>query len=372
MEATFSGRTASTRALRYSRPSLQQYRRTDFVLKAGWCRQIRIDAGLGIRSSFSSDDDLLLPSDELEVPSDGEFGLTTAQMRILGMTSTTKQPVRAEHLSARNFYAGDPVDGSPIGTANIRYPTTMSLREEDEELPDDLPTMLFDQRIVFIGMALVPAVVELLFCELLYLDFTEPEKPIQVYINSTGSESEDGKRRYGHTTDATALVDCLHFMRPDVHTVNVGKAYGTAAMLLASGKKGFRFAMPHALTRTGPPRIARSFGIMSNMMSQANDLENAAQKYASLMAKFTGHDEQKMRKDMARRRFFSPEQALEYGLIDHVLKMGEVKETVEQPEHDYAGKLRVALLKAKAEAEAEAEAEAAEQSSDEGPDADAA
>lgn len=113
------------------------------------------------------------------------------------------------------------------------------------QAPPDLPSLLLNARICYLGMPLVPSVTELLIAELLWLNFDNPEKPVYFYVNSTGSQSPDGKA-VASETEAYAVLDTLHYIRPDVHTVCVGKAHGNAAMLLASGKKGCRYALPNA------------------------------------------------------------------------------------------------------------------------------
>jgi len=93
-------------------------------------------------------------------------------------------------------------------------------------------------------MTLVPSVTELILAELLYLQYEDSNKPVQLYINSTGT-SKDGQK-YGYDTEAFAIYDTIQYIKPPVHTVAVGTAWGEAAMLLASGAKGHRSALPAA------------------------------------------------------------------------------------------------------------------------------
>ena len=83
----------------------------------------------------------------------------------------------------------------------------------------------------------MPAVTELVISELLWLNYSSPEKPVYVYLNSIGSQTADGQA-VGFETEAYAILDTLNYIRPDIHTLVVGQAYGNAAMILASGKKG--------------------------------------------------------------------------------------------------------------------------------------
>ena len=128
---------------------------------------------------------------------------------------------------------------------------------------------------------------ELVISELLWLNYSAPDKPVNVYINSLGSQSPD-KQAYGFETEAHAILDTLAYIKPDIHTLNVGKSYGNAAMILASGKKGHRFAMPNSTIMVAPPRMNRSFGNLSNMMLKANELEYNNDVYVDYMTQFTG------------------------------------------------------------------------------------
>lgn len=136
-------------------------------------------------------------------------------------------------------------------------------------------------------MQLVPAVTELVISELLWLNYSAPDKPVYVYINSIGSQDPLG-RPVGFETEAYAILDTLNYIRPEIHTLAVGNAFGNAAMILASGKKGQRFSLPNARITVTPPRMNRSFGNASNIMIKANELENNTATYVDFMSQFTG------------------------------------------------------------------------------------
>lgn len=133
----------------------------------------------------------------------------------------------------------------------------------------------------------MPAVTELVISELLWLNYSAPEKPVYVYLNSIGSQGPDGQA-VGFETEAYAILDTLAYIRPEIHTLVVGQAYGNAAMILASGKKGSRFSLPNARIMTAPPRMNRSFGSVSNMMIKANELEYNTQSYVDFLSQYTG------------------------------------------------------------------------------------
>jgi ATP-dependent Clp protease protease subunit len=105
--------------------------------------------------------------------------------------------------------------------------------------PPDLPSLLLNERIVYLGMPLVPAVTELIIAELLYLQYQDPDKPIRIYINSTGTSHYNGEP-VGFETEAFAICDTMNYIKPPIHTICLGSAMGMAAMLLSAGTKGSR------------------------------------------------------------------------------------------------------------------------------------
>ena len=153
--------------------------------------------------------------------------------------------------------------------------------------PDAIDRFLVHTKHFRAGLQLVPAVTELVISELLWLNYSAPEKPVYVYLNSIGSQGPDGQA-VGFETEAYAILDTLAYIRPEIHTLVVGQAYGNAAMILASGKKGSRFSLPNARIMTAPPRMNRSFGSTSNMMIKANELEYNTQSYVDFLSQYTG------------------------------------------------------------------------------------
>src|SRR4028119_1779169 len=121
--------------------------------------------------------------------------------------------------------------------------------------PPDLPSLLLKERIVYLGLPLVSPdeykdqlgvdVTELIIAQLLYLQYDDPEKPIYIYINSTGT-SWYGGDSIGFETEAFAICDTISYIKPPVHTICLGQAMGTAAMILSAGSKGCRASLPHA------------------------------------------------------------------------------------------------------------------------------
>lgn len=184
--------------------------------------------------------------------------------------------------------------------------------------PPDLPSLLLKERIVYLGMPLVPAVTELIIAELLYLQYEDPEKPIKIYINSTGTSGYNGDP-VGFETEAFAICDTMRYIKPPIHTICLGSAMGMAAMLLSAGTKGCRASLPNASIILHQPK--------SYAQGQATDIQIRAREVllnkatmVDILSRNTGQTPERIAKDMDRSFYISPQQAKEYGLIDRVLE----------------------------------------------------
>jgi len=184
--------------------------------------------------------------------------------------------------------------------------------------PPDLPSLLLNERIVYLGMPLVPAVTELIIAQLLYLQYDDPEKPIKIYINSTGTSSYNGDP-VGFETEAFAISDTMKYIKPPIHTICIGSAMGMAAMLLSAGTKGCRASLPNASIILHQPK--------SYAQGQATDIQIRAKEVLvnkatliDILSRNTGQPGEKIVKDMDRMLYLTAHQAQEYGLIDRVLE----------------------------------------------------
>jgi ATP-dependent Clp protease protease subunit len=184
--------------------------------------------------------------------------------------------------------------------------------------PPDLPSLLLNERIVYLGMPLVPAVTELIIAELLYLQYQDPDKPIRIYINSTGTSHYNGEP-VGFETEAFAICDTMNYIKPPIHTICLGSAMGMAAMLLSAGTKGSRASLPNASIVLHQTK--------SYARGQATDIQIRAQEVLAnkatmidILSRNTGQEREKLIKDMDRLLYMTPHQAKEYGLIDRVLE----------------------------------------------------
>jgi len=183
--------------------------------------------------------------------------------------------------------------------------------------PPDLPSLLLHNRIVYIGMPLVPAVTELIIAELLYLNYESEQDPITMYINSSGTSTADGQP-VGFETEAFAIADVMKYVRPPVHTCAIGQAFGAAAMLLSQGKRGKRSSLPNATIKLDQNR--------SGMQGQASDIAIKAREVAlnrrttcELIASACQKPVGVVMEDCLRVKYLQPHEAVEYGLIDRVL-----------------------------------------------------
>ncbi|KAG5391070.1 hypothetical protein IGI04_032611 [Brassica rapa subsp. trilocularis] len=191
--------------------------------------------------------------------------------------------------------------------------------------PPDLPSMLLDGRIVYIGMPLVPAVTELIVAELMYLQWLDPKEPIYIYINSTGTTRDDGET-VGMESEGFAIYDSLMQLKNEVHTVCVGAAIGHACLLLSAGTKGKRFMMPHSKAMIQQPRVPSS-GLMpaSDVLIRAKEVITNRDILVGLLAKHTGNSVETVANVMRRPYYMDALKAKEFGVIDKVLWRGQEK-----------------------------------------------
>jgi ATP-dependent Clp protease protease subunit len=194
--------------------------------------------------------------------------------------------------------------------------------------PPDLPSLLLKERIVYLGLPLVSPdeykeqigidVTELIIAQLLFLQFDDPEKPIYMYINSTGT-SWYGGESIGFETEAFAICDTMDYIKPPVHTICIGQAMGTAAMILSAGTKGYRASLPHGTIILHQPRQGTQ-GQATDIQIRAKEVLENKRIVLEILAKNTGQPVEKLAKDTDRMLYMTPEQAKEYGLIDKVLE----------------------------------------------------
>lgn len=202
--------------------------------------------------------------------------------------------------------------------------------------PPDLPSLLLKERIVYLGLPLYSSdeikqqvgidVTELIIAQLLYLQFDDPGKPIYFYINSTGT-SWYGGDAIGFETEAFAICDTIDYIKPQVHTICIGQAMGTAAMILSAGTKGCRASLPHATIVLNQSRSGAR-GQATDIQIRAKEVLTNKHTMLEILSKNTGQAVDKISKDTDRMFYMTPQEAKEYGLIDRVLESTKELPTV--------------------------------------------
>jgi ATP-dependent Clp protease protease subunit len=178
----------------------------------------------------------------------------------------------------------------------------------------DIYSLLLKERIVFLGTPINDQVANVIIAQLLYLDREDPEKDINLYINSPGGVINAG----------LAIYDTMQLISAPVSTICIGLAASMGTVLLSAGHKGKRFALPNA--------TIHMHQALGGAQGQAKDIEIAAREILRLqevirdiVAHRTGQDAEKVARDMDRDFYMNPHQALEYGLIDEILAKPEEK-----------------------------------------------
>ena len=172
----------------------------------------------------------------------------------------------------------------------------------------DIFSRLLKDRIIFLGTPLNGDVANLITAQFLFLESEDPEKEINFYINSPGGEVSAGM----------AVYDTMQFIKPPVSTLCLGQAASMAAILLAAGQKGRRYALPHSRVLMHQPHGGAQ-GQASDIDIQAREILRAREDMNAILARHTGQNIKKIEKDTDRDFILTPEQAVEYGVIDEVI-----------------------------------------------------
>ena len=173
----------------------------------------------------------------------------------------------------------------------------------------DIFSRLLKERIIFVSGEVNDTMADLVVAQLLFLEAEDPEKDIQMYINSPG----------GNVTSGFAIFDTMNHIKPDVSTICVGLAASMGAILLTAGTKGKRFALPNADIMIHQP-LGGSQGQAEDIRIQAERILETRERLNKILAERTGQPLEKIEKDTDRDFFMSAERAVEYGIIDKVLE----------------------------------------------------
>jgi ATP-dependent Clp protease, protease subunit len=171
----------------------------------------------------------------------------------------------------------------------------------------DIYSRLLNERIIFVGQAIDDEVANLVVAQLLHLEAADPDRDISLYVNSPG----------GVVYSGMAIYDTMQFIKPDVATVCCGVAMSMGAVLLAGGAKGKRSALPNARILIHQPHGGFQ-GVAADIEIHAREALRLRQVIEDVFVEHTGQTNERVHDDMERDRFFTPGEAKDYGLIDHV------------------------------------------------------
>jgi ATP-dependent Clp protease protease subunit len=172
----------------------------------------------------------------------------------------------------------------------------------------DIYSRLLKDGVIFLGSAIDDNIANVIIAQLLFLEADDPEKDVSIYINSPG----------GVISSGMAIYDTMRFIKNDVVTICIGQAASMAAILLAAGTKGKRFALPNAKVIIHQP-LGGFEGQATDILIQAEEIRKVKEKTIEILALHTGQKKEKIALDIERDYIMSPEESLKYGIIDSVI-----------------------------------------------------
>jgi ATP-dependent Clp protease protease subunit len=173
----------------------------------------------------------------------------------------------------------------------------------------DIFSRLLNERIIFLGQAVDDQIANLIVAQLLHLESADPDKDISIYINSPGGSIYAG----------LAIYDTMQFIKPDVSTICCGIAMSMGSLLLAGGAKGKRLSLPNSCILIHQPSAGFE-GQSTDIEIHAREILKTRARIDEIYAEHTGRPIEEVHRDMERDRFFTPEDAVTYGLIDRVIE----------------------------------------------------
>lgn len=173
----------------------------------------------------------------------------------------------------------------------------------------DIYSRLLKNRIIFVGEAIDDALANLVIAQLLYLEQEDPDKDIDIYINSPG----------GSVTAGLGMYDCMQLVKPDVSCICMGMAASAAAVLLAGGAKGKRYALPYSRIMIHQPWIGQIGGQATDIDIHARQIIKTRETLNRILAEHTGQEFEKVERDTERDYYMSAQEAKDYGIIDEII-----------------------------------------------------
>ena len=195
----------------------------------------------------------------------------------------------------------------------IPNPSVVYKNNRGQEVSMDVWSRLLQDRIIYLGTPINDSVANMIIAQLLHLESEDPDKDISIYINSPG----------GEITGLFAIYDTMQFIKCDVATICIGQCASAAAVLLAAGTKGKRFALPNARILIHQPRGGAQ-GQATEIEIQAKEILRIRAALDDLLSEKTGQTAEKIYADTARDYIMSAEEAKEYGMIDAVMTSRDI------------------------------------------------
>lgn len=177
------------------------------------------------------------------------------------------------------------------------------------ERPYDIYSRLLADRIIFLGMPIDDYVSNYIIAQMLFLEAEDPDKDIQLYVNSPG----------GSVTAGLAIYDTMQYIKPDVSTICLGQAASMGAVLMAAGAKGKRFALPYSRFLLHQP-MGGIQGQASDIEIQAREIVRIGEMIDEILVKHTGQPLENIRRDSDRDFFMGADEARDYGIVDEILR----------------------------------------------------
>lgn len=185
------------------------------------------------------------------------------------------------------------------------------VRTRDGERGYDIYSRLLEDRIIFLGEEVTEGSANTIVAQLLHLANEDPDKDIQLYINSPG----------GSVYDGLAIYDTMQYIKPDVQTIGIGLQASMGAFLLSSGAKGKRFVLPNARVMIHQPSSGTQ-GMVTDQEISLRESVRMKELLAKVIAKNTGQKLEKVKADMERDHWMSADEAVKYGLADEMIRRG--------------------------------------------------
>ena len=189
------------------------------------------------------------------------------------------------------------------------YPPYVIERSSRGERSYDIFSRLLMDRIIFLGTPINDDVANIIIAQFLFLESEDPDKDVQLYINSPG----------GVVTAGLAIYDTMQYVRCPVSTICIGQAASMGALLLGAGQKGRRYALPHSRIMIHQP-LGGARGQATDIEIQAREIRHAKDVVTDILVRSTGKPRDQIQKDIERDFYMGPAQAKEYGLIDEIFE----------------------------------------------------